>query len=142
MFLCERKVTGVISATRSLTPRSAMLLLWGTLQPHGSSKLASVRFSGPVRIRSIRVYPKGASLFSQNPEVIRLAMRSTALITLIIHLYAAKQSPTPLRSPSSSMLRLHPVPRSPGPKGPIFSSPLSCSIREGSVSFLWTWAPT
>ncbi|KAF8492904.1 hypothetical protein JB92DRAFT_3236124 [Gautieria morchelliformis] len=47
-----------------------MLLLWGTLQPYGSSKLASVRFSGPVRIRSIRVFPKGASLFVQNPEAI------------------------------------------------------------------------
>lgn len=75
VLLDGRDVTGAMASTRSSRARVSglrlMLLLSGTLQPYGSSKLASVRFSGPVRIRSIRIYPKGSHLFSQSPDAIR-----------------------------------------------------------------------
>lgn len=47
-----------------------MLLSWGTLQPHGNSKLASIRFASPVKIKSLRLYPNGHALFSSNPDAI------------------------------------------------------------------------
>ncbi|GJJ07278.1 hypothetical protein Clacol_001478 [Clathrus columnatus] len=45
-----------------------MLLSWGTLYPNGTSKLASIRFSSPVKITSLRIFPNSCHLFSSNPE--------------------------------------------------------------------------
>ncbi|KAI0310419.1 hypothetical protein OF83DRAFT_1155188, partial [Amylostereum chailletii] len=49
-----------------------MLLHWGTLEPAGPSLLASLRFSSAVRVSAIRVFPKGAQPFAQEPHVLAL----------------------------------------------------------------------
>uniref|UniRef100_D8PQY6 Virilizer N-terminal domain-containing protein n=1 Tax=Schizophyllum commune (strain H4-8 / FGSC 9210) TaxID=578458 RepID=D8PQY6_SCHCM len=40
------------------------LLCWCTLYPQGPSNLAAIRFSAPVRVASIHVFPKGARPFA------------------------------------------------------------------------------
>jgi hypothetical protein len=47
-----------------------MLLHWCTLKPSGPSNLAAVRFTSPVRLHSIRIFPTNARPFAQCPEVI------------------------------------------------------------------------
>jgi hypothetical protein len=47
-----------------------MLLHWCTLEPAGPSNLAAIRFSAPIRVQCIRVFPTGAIPFSQSPEII------------------------------------------------------------------------
>ncbi|KAF8592662.1 hypothetical protein K439DRAFT_1504349 [Ramaria rubella] len=80
----------------SQTPQSLlMLLLWGTLQPHGASNLASVRFSGPVRIRLIRIHPKGTSLFRQNPEAISQTEPETFTVSIFLNAQAAPSAQEP-----------------------------------------------
>ncbi|KAA1473391.1 hypothetical protein DENSPDRAFT_902536 [Dentipellis sp. KUC8613] len=46
-----------------------MLLQWCTLEPTGPSSLAAIRFSSPVRVRSIRLFPKHAQPFAQHPDI-------------------------------------------------------------------------
>ncbi|KAL1709173.1 hypothetical protein EV121DRAFT_253281 [Schizophyllum commune] len=41
------------------------LLCWCTLSPQGPSNLAAIRFSAPVRVASIQVFPKGARPFAE-----------------------------------------------------------------------------
>ena len=41
------------------------LLCWCTLSPQGPSNLAAIRFSAPVRVASIQVFPKGAQPFAE-----------------------------------------------------------------------------
>ncbi|KAH8094936.1 hypothetical protein BXZ70DRAFT_896180 [Cristinia sonorae] len=47
-----------------------MLLQWCTLQPHGPGKLAAIRFSSPVRVQSISIFPTDAQPFSESPETL------------------------------------------------------------------------
>ena len=49
---------------------SAMLLHWSTLEPAGPSNLAALRFSSPVRVRSLRIFPKNALPFAEQPEIV------------------------------------------------------------------------
>ncbi|KAI0638542.1 hypothetical protein C8Q77DRAFT_1154166 [Trametes polyzona] len=44
------------------------LLQWCTLEPSEKGGLAAIRFSSPVRVRSIRIFPSGAKPFVQSPE--------------------------------------------------------------------------
>lgn len=47
-----------------------MLLHWCNLVPEGSSSLSAIRFTEPVRVRCIRIFPSEAVPFSQIPEAI------------------------------------------------------------------------
>ncbi|KAI0065773.1 hypothetical protein BV25DRAFT_1798238 [Artomyces pyxidatus] len=47
-----------------------MLLQWCTVKPSGPSKLAAMRFSAPVRVRSVRVFPKDARPFSEDTTIV------------------------------------------------------------------------
>ena len=47
-----------------------MLLHWCTLEPSGPSNLAAVRFTSPICVHSIRIFPTGAKPFAHCPEVI------------------------------------------------------------------------
>lgn len=48
-----------------------MLLQWVILEPSGPlENLAAVRFSSPVRVRSLRIFPTGARPFKQNEDII------------------------------------------------------------------------
>jgi hypothetical protein len=47
-----------------------MLLHWSTLHPAGPSNLAALRFSSPVRVRSLRIFPKDAHPFVEQPEIV------------------------------------------------------------------------
>ena len=61
-------------ASDPLTPPShvtgRMLLHWSTLEPTGPSNLAALRFSSLVRVRSLRIFPKDAVPFSEQPEIV------------------------------------------------------------------------
>ena len=46
------------------------LLRWCTLSPQGESGLAAIRFEKPIRIASIRIFPKDALPFREIPDVI------------------------------------------------------------------------
>ncbi|EAU84430.1 hypothetical protein CC1G_01426 [Coprinopsis cinerea okayama7 len=46
------------------------LLQWCSLRPQGPSNLAAIRFSAPIQITSLRVFPKGARPFKQAPDVV------------------------------------------------------------------------
>ncbi|KAG6902454.1 hypothetical protein C0995_016315 [Termitomyces sp. Mi166 len=46
------------------------LLHWCTVQPQGPDLLAAVRFSVPVRISSIRIFPAGAHPFANAPDIV------------------------------------------------------------------------
>lgn len=46
------------------------LLHWCTVSPKGESSLAAIRFTAPIRISSVRIFPNGAQPFAQAPEVI------------------------------------------------------------------------
>ncbi|THH12845.1 hypothetical protein EW146_g7312, partial [Bondarzewia mesenterica] len=47
-----------------------MLLQWCTLEPTGPSQLAALRFSSPVRVRSVRVFPKHAQPFAEQLDIV------------------------------------------------------------------------
>jgi len=47
-----------------------MLLHWSTLNPAGPSNIAALRFSSPVRVRSLSIFPKGARPFAQQPVIV------------------------------------------------------------------------
>ena len=46
------------------------LLCWCTLSPQGPSNLAAIRFSAPVRVASIQVFPKGARPFAEYEDFV------------------------------------------------------------------------
>ncbi|THV08220.1 hypothetical protein K435DRAFT_3799 [Dendrothele bispora CBS 962.96] len=46
------------------------LLHWCTLEPQRPSGLAAIRFTAPVRVSKIRVFPNGAQPFAQCPDVV------------------------------------------------------------------------
>ncbi|RPD66817.1 hypothetical protein L226DRAFT_453413 [Lentinus tigrinus ALCF2SS1-7] len=47
-----------------------VLLQWCTLEPSGKGGLAAIRFSSPVHVKSIRIFPTDAKPFSQCPDVV------------------------------------------------------------------------
>ncbi|EIN10856.1 hypothetical protein PUNSTDRAFT_142767 [Punctularia strigosozonata HHB-11173 SS5] len=47
-----------------------MLLHWSVLEPSGTSKLSAIRFSSPVCVKSIRLFPTGAQPFAANPDIV------------------------------------------------------------------------
>ncbi|OBZ70476.1 hypothetical protein A0H81_09740 [Grifola frondosa] len=47
-----------------------MLLQWCMLEPSGPGNLAAIRFSSPVRVQSIRIFPTNAQPFAQQPGIV------------------------------------------------------------------------
>ncbi|KAI0089194.1 hypothetical protein BDY19DRAFT_889730 [Irpex rosettiformis] len=47
-----------------------MLLQWCTLEPSGPSQLAALRFSSPVRIKSISIFPMDYQPFEKCPDIV------------------------------------------------------------------------
>lgn len=47
------------------------LLHWCSLIPEGPSSLAAIRFTKLVRVKCIRVFPKGAKPFELCPDIVR-----------------------------------------------------------------------
>ncbi|KAK7054072.1 hypothetical protein R3P38DRAFT_2854473 [Favolaschia claudopus] len=47
-----------------------VLLHWCTLVPEGESRLAAIRFTAPIRVSFIRVFPTGSRPFAHSPEVV------------------------------------------------------------------------
>ncbi|KAH9833677.1 uncharacterized protein C8Q71DRAFT_712127 [Rhodofomes roseus] len=60
-----------------------MLLHWCTLEPSGDGNLAAIRFSSPVRVQSIRIFPKDARPFAQHHEIVS----ETEPQAFLLHLY-------------------------------------------------------
>ena len=54
-------------------PKVDMLLHWATLQPQGPSNLAAIRFSSPVIVHKLRIFPFGERLFENEPSITRRA---------------------------------------------------------------------
>ncbi|KAF5333157.1 hypothetical protein D9611_002711 [Ephemerocybe angulata] len=46
------------------------LLQWCTLSPQGESNLAAIRFAAPIRISTIRIFPKDAQPFKELPDAV------------------------------------------------------------------------
>ncbi|KAI0650389.1 hypothetical protein C8Q79DRAFT_902719 [Trametes meyenii] len=46
------------------------LLQWCTLEPSEKGALAAIRFSSPVRVTSIRIFPAGVKPFAQCPDIV------------------------------------------------------------------------
>ncbi|KAJ6458661.1 hypothetical protein C8R47DRAFT_1162997 [Mycena vitilis] len=47
-----------------------VLLHWCTLVPDGESSLAAIRFTAPIRVSFIRVFPTGTRPFSHSPDLV------------------------------------------------------------------------
>ncbi|KAJ6515411.1 hypothetical protein C8R45DRAFT_208402 [Mycena sanguinolenta] len=47
-----------------------VLLHWCTLVPEGESNLAAIRFTAPIHVSFIRVFPKGAHPFPDSPDLV------------------------------------------------------------------------
>lgn len=67
----------------------AMLLQWCTLEPHGPGNLAAIRFSSPVRIQSISIFPTDSQPFAGNSETVACVISSDSCFTaaILINLY-------------------------------------------------------
>jgi hypothetical protein len=57
----------------------AMLLHWSTLVPEGPDGLAAIRFTGPVRIRSLSIFPTGARPFANSPDIVAYVLLPRSL---------------------------------------------------------------
>lgn len=55
--------------TNPSTP-STSLLAWDTLQRPAKGDVSAIRFTEPVRVLSIRVFPTGATPFASSPEIV------------------------------------------------------------------------
>lgn len=53
-----------------------MLLQWCTLEPSGTANLAAIRFSSPVRVQNIRIFPTDTQPFVQHPDIVRFVSPS------------------------------------------------------------------
>jgi len=65
------------------TQELVMLLHWCTLKPFGPSNLAAVRFTSPIRLHSICIFPTGARPFTHCPDVVAYV---AAINTEYIHI--------------------------------------------------------
>ncbi|PCH40888.1 hypothetical protein WOLCODRAFT_131584 [Wolfiporia cocos MD-104 SS10] len=77
-----------------------MLLKWCTLEPTGSANLAAIRFSSPVRVQSIRIFPTDAQPFSQHPEIVSRTEPEAFFLELYFNAYRvppphSKEKPKP-----------------------------------------------
>ncbi|KAF8461826.1 hypothetical protein DFH94DRAFT_788963 [Russula ochroleuca] len=95
-----------------------MLLHWCTLHPAGPSNLAALRFSSPVRVRSLRIFPKDALPFAEQPEIV--SETEPEVFTLDVFFNAH-----PICSNSKQK-----------PKAPNALVPTSLAYPGGSVEFL------
>ena len=60
----------VASKTCVIGSKMPQLVWWGTLSPQGESNLAALRIEKPMRISSIRIFPKDAQPFKEAPDVV------------------------------------------------------------------------
>ena len=58
------------------------LLHWSTLEPHPPANLAAVRFAAPVRVSNLRIFPSGARLFEQVPDIVAYALQPAPVLSL------------------------------------------------------------
>ncbi|EKM59767.1 uncharacterized protein PHACADRAFT_170376 [Phanerochaete carnosa HHB-10118-sp] len=77
-----------------------MLLHWCTLEPAGSSNLAAIRFTSPVRIHSISIFPTDDKPFTQDPNIISRTEPETFFLELYFNAQPvaqpnAKERPKP-----------------------------------------------
>ena len=70
-----------------------MLLQWCTLEPSGDGNLAAIRFSSPVRLRSIRIFPKDARPFAQREDVVRCVEDMSGLSSGNLHFTLSETEP-------------------------------------------------
>ena len=62
---------GLHQNSRATCKRHAMVLLqWVVLEPQGPGSIAAVRFSSPVRVRSLRIFPTGARPFKLQEDIV------------------------------------------------------------------------
>ncbi|KII95268.1 hypothetical protein PLICRDRAFT_48230 [Plicaturopsis crispa FD-325 SS-3] len=65
-----------------------MLLHWCTLRPSGSSNLAALRFSTPVRVQSIAIFPTGARPFSASLDTVAETEPSAFFLDVFLNAHA------------------------------------------------------
>ncbi|KAK7062154.1 hypothetical protein R3P38DRAFT_2833730 [Favolaschia claudopus] len=62
-----------------------VLLHWCTLVPEGESRLAAIRFTAPIRISFIRVFPTGSRPFAHSPEVVAATEPKTFFLDIFFN---------------------------------------------------------
>ncbi|KAF8076742.1 hypothetical protein FPV67DRAFT_1472518 [Lyophyllum atratum] len=68
------------------------LLHWCTVKPEGHSSLAAVRFTAPVRISSIRIFPAGAQPFANAPEVVAQTQPEAFFLEVFLNAHPIPQA--------------------------------------------------
>ncbi|KAI0920982.1 hypothetical protein AcV7_002972 [Taiwanofungus camphoratus] len=68
-----------------------MLLQWCALEPTGEANLAAIRFSSPVRVQSIKIFPANARPFAQHPEIISRTQPEAFSLDVYFNAYPVTQ---------------------------------------------------
>lgn len=77
-----------------------MLLQWCTLEPSGTANLAAIRFSSPVRVQNIRIFPTDTQPFVQHPDIVSRTEPEAFYLELYFNAYRvatpnSKEKPKP-----------------------------------------------
>ncbi|TBU32987.1 hypothetical protein BD311DRAFT_774649 [Dichomitus squalens] len=77
-----------------------VLLQWCTLEPSRQSGLAAIRFSSPVRVQTIRIFPKDAKPFLQCPDTVSRTEPQAFFLDVLFNAHPitssnAKEKPKP-----------------------------------------------
>ncbi|TFK25945.1 hypothetical protein FA15DRAFT_319512 [Coprinopsis marcescibilis] len=71
------------------------LLHCASLSPQGPSNLAAIRFSAPIRISFLRVYPKGSTPFQQAPDVVAETEPDAFFVDIFFNAQPLQSNPNP-----------------------------------------------
>ncbi|KAH9955114.1 hypothetical protein BGW80DRAFT_1476506 [Lactifluus volemus] len=81
-----------------------MLLHWSTLEPAGPSNLAALRFSSPVRVRSLRIFPKDAIPFAEQPEIVSVTEPEAFVLDIFFNAHPIFSDPTKQKQKATNVL--------------------------------------
>ncbi|EMD40406.1 hypothetical protein CERSUDRAFT_130228 [Gelatoporia subvermispora B] len=68
-----------------------MLLEWATLEPAGPANLAAIRFTEPVRVHSISIFPTTAQPFAQCPDIVARTEPQSFFLDIFFNAHPAPQ---------------------------------------------------
>ncbi|KAI0701183.1 hypothetical protein BC835DRAFT_1265236 [Cytidiella melzeri] len=81
-----------------------MLLQWCTLEPSGPSQLAALRFTSPVRIQSISIFPTDYQPFAKSPEIVSRTEPEAFFLELYFNAHPVPQANVKERAKPSNVL--------------------------------------
>ncbi|EJD01547.1 uncharacterized protein FOMMEDRAFT_90409 [Fomitiporia mediterranea MF3/22] len=81
-----------------------MLLQWVVLEPQGPGNLASVRFSCPVRVYSLRIFPTGARPFKLQEDIVAETEPSSLYLDVYFNAIPISTDGKPRPKPSNALV--------------------------------------